>query len=50
MLCDSDLTCVTIARPIEYVYRSRCGLGASSDEGKSTKCSDQYPIVEDVLP
>ena len=40
-VCDSDLTCVTIAGPIEYVgvCMSRCGLGVSSDKRKSTKCS-----------
>ena len=29
-VCDSDLTCVTIADQI-YICRSRCGLGVSSD-------------------
>ena len=37
-VCDSDLTCVTIAGQIEYVCRSRCGLGVSSGR-------EQYDIL-----
>ena len=37
-VCDSDLTCVTIAGQIEYVCRSRCGLGVSSGR-------EQYVLV-----
>ena len=37
-VCDSDLTFVTIASQIEYVCRSRCGLGVSSGR-------EQYDIL-----